>query len=384
MPSGSPDIIVIGGGVIGLTCAWRLALRGAKVLVLERDEPSSGASAASLGVLAPPSPLGETAFHLLHRRSLSMFTIFVRELEEAGGERVNYTRLGSLEILPTETQYAQAIKEVKRSLELRMSEGSAPAYQLLSPQEAQEFEPQAKVSPYGALLCRTSACVSVEAVMSALRTSCTRAGVQVRYGSAVVKILLEPSGLCAGVSLGTEELFAAKVLAAAGAWTGGLSPELKLYADIRPVRGQACLVRGEPRLVRRIIKWDKRYVVPSGEGAFTLGSTTEKESGFDASATVGGIEGIFRSAIEAVPKIAESRIERIWAGLRPAAPDSKPHLGAVPGVEGLFVAAGHYKIGFGLAPLTGEAMADLLLNEKTEFDLSSLAPRTAEEAKKRK
>jgi glycine oxidase len=152
---------------------------------------------------------------------------------------------------------------------------------------------------------------------------------------------------------------------------------------MEPVRGQAILTRPESQLVSSVVKWKQRYLVPREDGTVALGSTTEKKSGFNINTTVEGIRDILSTTSEAVPQIASAPIEKTWAGLRPVGRDSKPHIGQVPDIEGLFVATGHYKIGFGYLPFTADVISKQVNNIELDFDPSQIAPRRAEPARKR-
>ena len=379
----SPDIIVIGGGVIGLSCAWRLSQQGAKVLILEQDGPIPGASQSSLGVLAYPTPLRQSPFLSLHRRSLDLFPHFTQELEQASNISIEYTHCGSLEILPTESQHEQAEKEVKVINAQRLKVNGEPAMELLSTRQAKQFERETISTEYGALLSRMTARITVEKLLLALRTACIKLGVEIKNGCHVSAICISRDRV-RGISCGEVSMPCEKVLAATGVWTSQLHPLFKKYAHIQPVRGQAIMVQTERPLIRSIVKWNQKYIVPLTEHLYALGSTTEKESGFSTNNTPEGIQQILTATTQAVPALSGAGISKFWAALRPAALDSKPIVGKMPDVEGLFVASGHYKTGFGFAPLTSQAVAELMTSGESEFELACLLPRLTEPLGKKK
>ena len=379
----NPDVIIIGAGVIGLSAAWRLAKRGLRVSVLEQAGDIPGASSTSLGVLAPPSPLGDTPFHALHRASLASFPHFAEELREDSGIDIAYKRTGSLEVIPSEDQFCQAKKEVELVLSRSLEFAGEPVLSLLSPKEACELEHRVFVPDFGALYCPVAAQLSVDKTLAALCAACERAGVKLLFGSRVTSLLYKNTRIC-GVQCECEHLSSAKVLVAAGAWTSELSPELDLYAHMEPVRGQAILVHGSHDLAHSIVKWKKRYIVPQGEGLFALGSTTERDKGFDVSPTVDGISQILSTTQEVLPCLSQCSVQKVWAGLRPAGQDSKPNIGAVPSIDGLFVATGHYKIGFGFTPITASSITEMICDGHSTHDLSTLAPRDAKKGKKKR
>ncbi|HQH27702.1 MAG TPA: FAD-dependent oxidoreductase [Oligoflexia bacterium] len=378
-----PDVIVIGAGVIGLCSAWRLAQQGLKVTVLEQDEPIPGASVNSLGVLAYPTPLRQSPFLSLHRESLGMFPQFAQELTEASGIDVQFTRCGSMEIIPTEPQREQAEKEVKVVNAQRLKVDGRPALELLSTREAKQVEREAITTEFGALYSNLTAQVSVDNLLHALRAAGEKIGVVYRNGCRAQHIAIGREKV-KGVACGSETMLCPRVVACTGAWTSQLGPLLKRNAYVEPVRGQAILLETPRRLLQGVLKWKKKYVIALGENLAALGSTTEKDSGFDISATPQGLLEILTITTEALPALASSAVKRVWAGLRPAALDSKPYLGPVPGAEGLYVAAGHYKVGFGFAPLTGEVIAQLIAEGDCAHDISALLPRLCEPVNKKK
>lgn len=378
----SADIAVVGAGVIGLSCAWRLAQRGLRVLLLEQGDAALGASPFSLGVLSPPSPLKQGGSKKLHRESLRLFASFAAELEDESSEPLDYQRCGSLEVIPTESQYIQAVKEIETGARGENAVFNPGELKLLSSAEAKAIEPDAESTVYGALLNEAAACVSVERTLSALRNACLHRNVQLIGRCRVTGVVLK-NGTVQGLELGDETVSCGTVIAAAGAWTPLLHPLLAEFCPTIPVRGQALLVESERPLCARVIRWDKRYAVPMGGNLLALGSTTEKDSGFSAINTAEGVSGILQAMLQAIPALKRAALKRMWAGLRPGAVDSSPFIGPLPGVRGLFAAAGHYKTGFSFAPLTSQAAAELITAGKCSFDLSAVAPRCMDEERKK-
>jgi len=368
----SVDIAVIGGGVIGLSCARQLAREGLRVRVYERGLCGGGATQASLGVLAPPSPLPQHPLQVMHRRSLAQFGAFAAALAAESGIDCRYRQCGSLEILPSESQYAMAHKE---SAFVASNPGiGLPALQLIPPDEVRALEPRVTATEFGALWCPSAANVSVAALIAALTGAVRHAGVEICEGWEVTGIETE-AGKVTGVRAGREFTACGLVLAAAGVWTGGLMPVLQEYAPTRPVRGQALLLRTSPQPVAHIVKWQRGYIMPWESDCTAIGSTTERGSGFDSSVTAGGQHEILGKALTAAPCLAGATISKSWAGLRPAPLDRRPIMGALPGVEGLYAAAGHYKIGFGFAPICAELVAAAVLTGRMPDEGRPFLPR---------
>ncbi len=356
----NPDVVVVGGGVIGLSCAWRLAQGGRRVVVLERATCGAGATLASLGALWPPSPLIDQPPQNFHRKSLAMFEAFVAELAAASGLPVAFRRLGHIDLLITERQVANAARQCAAAPGVWPDSPDGPPMEILSEAQLRWLEPQVTCPCRGALWCRVSAQVRVEQLMAALAAACARAGAQIMEGAAVEKILINAGRAC-GVMANGKVYAAERILLAAGAWTGGVDRAATGDLGIRPVRGQGVLLRHSPALAGRIIKNGPVYFVPWDQGRVLLGSTTEPEAGWNCFPTAHGMAQLLRLATATIGAVARAKVEMVWAGLRPDAPRHQPIIGAAPGVHGLFVAAGHYKTGIGMAPATAQLVVEQMI-----------------------
>ncbi len=379
----SNDIIIIGGGLIGLSCAWRLSKKGVKVTVLEKDFCGAGASSYSLGVLAYPSPLRVTNFHKVHRISLGMTENFYKEIQEESKIDVGYWRLGTLEIIGGESQFKQAKEEVDFT-QSDACDSDTPRLEIISPTDLQKTEPNILLTDFGAIYAKASARISVDKTIEALKQACILNGVNVIEGTCVSKVLIKNNKTLGVITQNCETLYSDNVLISSGAWSGTLGDEAEYFAHMEGIRGQALEVSSDKLLAHHIIKYNKGYIIPSLSNTYGLGSTTEKDVGFDNSATVDGFIEILTRAKETLPKICEAKIKRFWAGLRPAGRDRKPHIGKVPNIDGFFIAAGHYKIGFGYAPITSLIIQKEVLGEEIDLPISELVPRDAEPLNKHK
>ena len=358
------DLVVVGGGVIGLSCAWRLAQRGARVALLERGEPGAGATRVAAGMLAPVGELsfGEPQLLELTLAAARLYPQFVAELEAASGRPTGYARLGALHVALDRDEAAQLrrVHDLQRSLELEA--------EWLSPRRCRELEPGLTPSLHGGVLAAGEAAVDPRALSEALLAAAVAEGVEVRTGTEVVAAVLDGERLV-GVRTrrdgGDEELRAETVLLASGAWSG-VAEWLPLRArpPVRPVKGQVVELRaraGEEPPARRILASERVYLVPRDDGRLIAGATVE-EMGFDTTVTAGGVHELLREAYRLLPEVAEMELVGAIAGLRPGAPDNLPIVG--PGaLDGLVLATGHYRNGILLAPHTAEAVADLLAGE---------------------
>jgi glycine oxidase len=161
---------------------------------------------------------------------------------------------------------------------------------------------------------------------------------------------------------------AGQICLTAGAWTGALARQLRIAPEIAPIRGQIVLLTSSRPMPGRIVNEGSRYLVPRGDGRVLAGST-EEDVGFDRSTTAGGVAGLLDFALGLVPALAAAKIERSWAGLRPATRDGLPYLGRVPELENAFVAAGHFRSGLQLSPGTAVVMSQLIRGVPADVDL---------------
>jgi glycine oxidase len=352
-PTATSDVAVIGGGVIGLAVAWRAAQRGHAVCVLERGELGGGASHVAAGMLAPvtEADAGELALLELGLRSARLWPRFATELTDAAGADPGLRRSGAL-VVARDSDEAEALE---RELALRHELG-LEARRLL-PSAARRLEPALAPTIRLALDVPGDHAADPRALVLALTEAARRAGVTLRTGARVDRIE-QRAGRVTGVGLaGGEVVRAARIVAAAGAWTGtvGGLPRIPL----RPVKGQILRLRDPtgPGLLERIVRFEGGYLVPRGDGRYVLGATME-ERGFDTTVTAGGLYELLRDAGELVPGVHELVVEEMSAGLRPATPDNAPLLGPSGELAGLHWATGHHRNGILLAPVSADIVAD--------------------------
>ena len=353
----SYDAIVVGAGVIGLSCAWRAAQRGAKVLVLDRAEPPAGATRVAAGMLAPVGELtfGEPELLEMTLAAAERYPGFVDELESATGMATGYERQGALHVALDRDEAA----ELRRVHDLQRSLGLAAEW--LPPRRCRELEPGLTPSFAGGVHAPDEASIDPRALTAALLAALAAEGAEVRTGVEVEEALIE-GGRLAGVRTGGEELRAAAVVLATGAWSGRAEwlPE-DARPPVRPVKGQIVGLRSLDGAApcERIVASERVYLVPRADGRLVAGATVE-ERGFDTAVTAGGVHELLREAYRLLPDVAEMELVEAMAGLRPGTPDNLPLIG--PGaLDGLILATGHYRNGILLAPLTAERVAEMLV-----------------------
>ncbi len=366
------DAVFVGGGVIGLSCAWRAAQRGARVAVLERAEPPAGATNVAAGMLAPVGELtfGEPQLLEMTLASARLYPQFVAELEAAGGETTGYSRQGALHVALDRDEAAQLhrVHELQRSLGLEA--------EWLAPRRCRELEPGLTPSFNGGVLAAGEAAIDPRRLARALVAALAAAGGELRTGSAVVAGLFEGERLAGVRTAAGEELRADRVVLANGAWSGAAEwlPE-GARPPVRPVRGEVLELRGRdgaPAPAKRILASERVYLVPRPDGRLIVGATVE-ERGFDIRVSAGGVLELLREAYRLLPDVAEMELIGSIAGLRPGTPDNLPLIG--PGaIEGLVLATGHFRNGILLAPLTADAVAALLADGPLPDIAAAAAP----------
>jgi len=373
MPSAarSPDVLVIGGGIVGLAIAWRAAERGLSVSLLERDATGQGASRVAAGMLAPVSEVefgnGGRRLLALGLRSAEIWPTFARRLEAVAGMSVGLRQTGILFLARDDDE----ARELERQIALRDSLGLRS--RRLRPSQAREWEPALAPTIRLALELPDDHSVDPRRVLAALRLACLSSSVELREHAFVTRLSLD-GGAVSGVELADGELVRSPaVVMAIGAWTGELGcVPAGARIPVRPVKGQTLRLRDPlgPGLLERVVRFKGGYLVPRADGSYVLGGTVEERE-FDDSPTAGATYELLRDAHELVPGVSELQIEELCVGLRPGTPDNVPAIGP-SAVRGLTWATGHYRNGILLAPLTAELVAAMLAGEPAVDPLLSV------------
>lgn len=346
-----PDVLIIGGGVIGLTTAYFLAREGARVEVLDRSDFGQEASWAGAGILPPSNPgRARTPFDQLRAQSSILFPRLTAELRERTGIDNGYVRCGGLEFLDRQDEAAEQ--------EWR---GEGIAFELLDEQQLRQLEPALAVGPGRAYHLPDLAQLRNPRHLKALLAGCATYGVTFHPGCAAHGFERQGERILA-VRTDAGRLTAGTFLVATGAWTDALLDQVDWRPGIHPVRGQIALLNTRTPRFRRVLMEGARYLVPRPDGRVLVGST-EEDVGFDKRTTAGAIRELLSLAARLVPALADAHLERCWAGLRPGSPDGLPFLGPVPGWTNLYVAAGHFRAGIQLSLGTGLVLKELLLGQ---------------------
>ncbi len=363
------DILVVGGGVIGLSIAWRATQRGLTVTVIDAA-PGSGASRQAAGMLAPVTEVhyGEEDLLRLNLTAAASYPAFVTELEQAAGISVNYRTTGTLAVA-----FDADDKRVLDDLHGYQQSLGLTSTSLLS-KDTRALEPFLSPSVRGGLFVDGDQQVDNRLLLSALLLACEHAGVRFDRRAAVT-IDVEHDQV-----IGVDGRRADHVVLAAGCWSRSLRG-LPTYAlpPVRPVKGQILRLRGDSsrpiltHTVRAFVRGRPIYLVPRESGEIVLGATSE-ELGHDTRVTVGGVLELLDDARQLLPGITELDLVETSVGLRPGTPDNAPMIG--PGaINGLIIATGHYRNGILLTPVTADAVADLLSTGALPAGFSRFDPR---------
>ena len=367
------DVLVIGGGIIGLACARELALAGRKVEVLERLSAGAEASLAAAGLLSPmaeavPGPLLDAC-----RASRDLWLSWVPALNDETGLTIEHDSSGAILIALDDREevwldrVANAARDCGEPVE--EIDGSALA----------RWVPDASPGIRRSLLLPGEHRVDNVQATTVLSIAARKAGVVITHGANVERIERIERATGDGVRLvGQDRDWEADLLVmAAGSWSGyipGLPP-----LPVRPVRGQMLMLGGVDWPWNGSLRGPYDYVVRRGATGLLVGATIE-EVGFASYPTAGGVEHLLRFALHALPGLANARMETTWAGLRPATPDGLPIVGPVPNWP-VIAATGHYRNGILLAPWTAREIARIVaagsLDEAGPFSPARFLPQEA-------
>ncbi|MFE1962863.1 glycine oxidase ThiO [Streptomyces sp. NPDC059479] len=354
------DVLVIGGGIIGLVTAWRAAQHGLRTAVVD-PVPGGGAARVAAGMLAAVTELhhGEQLLLGLNLASAERYPEFVAELEEASGQETGYRACGTLAVA-LDTDDRAELRELHA-----LQQRSGLTSEWLTGRECRRLEPMLAPGVRGGLRVDGDHQIDPRRLASALLTACERAGVV--FHRAWAERLSVVRDRAAGALLDDgRALTADQVVLAAGSLSGRLAgvPD-EVLPPVRPVKGQVLRLtvprRYAPflsRTVRAVVRGSQVYLVPRENGELVVGATSE-ELGWDTTVTAGGVYELLRDAHELVPGITELPLTETRAGLRPGSPDNAPLLGPTA-LPGLSLATGHYRNGVLLTPVTGDALATVL------------------------
>jgi glycine oxidase len=355
-------IVVVGGGIVGLSVGWQLARRGRAVTVIERETAGRAASWVAAGMLAPVSEFGfeNEDFLEFGQKSMEMFPRFLDELAEDVDRLIPLDTRGTLMV----GLHRDDTERIRRIFSFREHKGLP--VQWMTGSEARELEPLLSPKASSAMWIPEDYQIDNRDLVDTLKEALIRAGAELVENTAVESIRNE-NGRCVGVTTSRGDWSAGVTVLAAGCWSGqvrGIPDELA--PRVRPVKGQIVSLRTDPSYqFTHVIRAPDVYILPKADGRLLVGAT-EEEMGFDTTPTAGPVMRLIERAWEAVPGIYDLPIDSIDAGLRPGTRDHEPLIGE-SGLDGLLFATGHYRHGILLTPITAYAVCDIIDGKTPEW-----------------
>jgi glycine oxidase len=351
------DVAIVGGGINGSSIAYQLSKLGKKVVILEKGTLACEASSAAAGMLAAQAEIEHDGpFFQMALKSQAMFPSIANELLEYAGIDIEFVNKGMLKIAETE-ELASELKD-----QVLFQQNWDSGIQWLDATQVREMEPALAPTVAGAMFLPNDGHVQPAKLSLAFAKAAEHFGAEIRENTEVLSFIYE-NDVVKGVNTSAGAVYCEQVVAAAGAWASDLMKNTGINITVYPVKGECFSVKPDKPIIHTTIFSDKRcYFVPKQNGEIYIGATVV-ENTFDKQVTAGGISTLVEQAVKLIPQLKDAPWERVWAGLRPQTGDGIPYIGEHPDIKGLFVAAGHYRNGILLSPLTGKLAAQLLTGQ---------------------
>jgi glycine oxidase len=369
----SSDVVIVGGGVIGLSIAYALARDGLRPTVLDRREPGREASWAGAGLIPPIADRdganpAAVLIPLVALRSWSarLYPEWTAALQDETGIDPGYRRTGGVDVAWTERE-DDALRAAAGQWR---AEGIA--YERIPPGDYARIEPALNPELRSVYYLPDRAQVRNPRLLRALMEAASRRGAVLEPHRGALGFAID-RGRVLAIRTGTGDIPCGLVIMAAGAWSGGLLEPAGVRAPTPPIKGQIVLLKADRPLLGRVVEHGKDYLVPRDDGRILIGAT-EEDAGFDAQPTAVAARDLLDEALRLCPILGRASVEATWAGLRPGSVDSHPYIGMAPGIANLIVATGHKRAGLQLAPATAELVADLVLGRPPRLDLAPFRP----------
>lgn len=357
------QVLIVGGGAIGLLSAYALAQSGVQICLLEQGQLGAESSWAGGGIVSPLYPWRYSpAVTALAHWSQDFYPRLGEQLRARTqiDPEVYVTGLYWLDLDDEAEALAWAQREGRplRRVDVAAVERAVPAL-------AEGFGRAVQMADV--------ANVRNPRLVKALRAALEQmSNVQLIEQCPVNGFLREGDRIC-GVQTAKGDMRADQVVVAAGAWSAELLATLGVALPVEPVKGQMILYKCAADFLPSMVLAGGRYAVPRRDGHVLVGSTLE-HAGFDKTATAAALESLRESAEGLLPALRDAEVVRHWAGLRPGSPDGIPYIGPVAGLEGLWLNCGHYRNGLVLAPASCRLLADLMLGNEPIIDPMPYAP----------
>ncbi len=354
MNNKTTDILIVGGGVIGLSLAYELALSHLKVTLLERGQVGQESSFAGAGILAPLAEMEEAGpLAQLMLASRKIYPDFVRGVSSRASMSVEFNVSGLLHVALTEAEHQELQRRRERFSSLGLE------VQQCSRDETLQRESGLNQELLSALYFPEEGYVDNRELVEALRIACLRFGVKMVSGCQVTAVNVEGERTV-GVESNLGRWLAGSTVIAAGCWSGQIDTGLGYPLPVKPARGQLVAVKTPSPVLQHVIYCSQYYLVPRRDGRTLLGSTVEWV-GYDKRVTLEAIQRITSAAVAMAPVLADAAFLDCWAGLRPYCEGGLPVLGSAESA-GLYFATGHFRNGLLLAPITAKLMCEVIIS----------------------
>jgi glycine oxidase len=359
------DVVIVGGGIIGGAIAFELARQDIRVAIFDRQTPGQEASWAAAGMLSP-APDSASAIPLvpLARASLDLYPQFIADVQEVSGQQAGFRPSGAIEAFFSR----DAARELSTLIALH--HGLGLPTEVLRVEEAQKLEPALGRDLGAAALLANEASVDNRMLTHAVLAAAEASGAKILADCPVEEILFA-ANKCTGILAAGQRTNAGHVVIAAGSFAGKLE-SIARYAPTRPIRGQMVALESDSVDLTHVIRSERGYIVPRGEGLCVAGSTLEN-AGYEKRVTPGGLEKILGAVTEMIPALADAEIVETWSGLRPDTPDHLPSIGPTD-IEGLLIATGHFRNGILLTPVTAKVIADWITEGSSSISCDAYSP----------
>jgi D-amino-acid dehydrogenase len=348
------DVIVVGGGVVGMSAAYHLVRGGARTLLLDRAD-AGRATDAGAGILSSASvALDPDPLERFRVRAVQYYPELIERLRADDAGDTGYAVTGSLTVAVSAEELAP-FEQVRASRERGHAELTAEQARALFPPLG---------DAHGALHAAGDARVDGRLLAAALRRAAEARGLVLRQASA--DRLLVRDGIVQGMAAGGEQIRAGQVVLAAGAWSASFGEQLGIRIPVEPQRGQIIHLRlpgADTGAWPIVLAFRRHYIVPWPGGRVVAGATRETGAGFRPQTTAQGVIEVLGEALRVAPGLKDASLDEIRVGLRPASPDGLPILGPVPGVRNVLLATGHGPSGLLLGPYSGKVVAQLVIED---------------------
>lgn len=344
----SPDVVIIGGGIIGCALAWELSKAHVNSRVIDRREIAREASWASAGIISPPGPRHGSRAELA-LASFNQYPDLIAEIEEITGQSVNYVKSGEID-----AGMQSSLQLVRETFDWQTEHGMQVEW--LDATSIHEREPALHPDFAGGIYYPDAGSLILSRMTTVLARAAQHHGSSVREHTPVTGIIVD-RGRATGVQTFDGVVPAGAVVIAAGAWSRTLGDSIDFAIPTIPVKGQMLSIADPPIPIHSVIAAGGGYLVPRADGTVAVGATEEHDAGFDTGVTLSGVAWLTALIERTVPSLLNGRLLQTWAGLRPAVADGEPIIGRIPHLDNVWVATGHFRSGALLAPATANALS---------------------------